>query len=152
MTKFKKLVSLITLATVLSVGVAHAQSDYDVERDQSTIGKMMTKLGRGVLNIVTCWLEIPRNVAIQWEQTDPITGLFVGGAKGIGWGFARLVTGAYETLSFPFPVPPGYVAMIEPEYIVQDVWGADIPGLTNSDSNDPRYPANAPIYPQNFNF
>jgi putative exosortase-associated protein (TIGR04073 family) len=148
--KLMKIASLVALALIMSAGTVMA--DDSVTRDQTTVDKMLHKMGRGVVNVVTCWVEVPRQISKQWEQTDPVTGLFVGGAKGIGWGFARLMTGVYETCTFPFPVPAGYGPMIEPEFVVTDTWGAGVPELTDMESNDPHHPANAPVYPQNFNF
>jgi putative exosortase-associated protein (TIGR04073 family) len=151
--KWTKFVSLITLMLVLSAGSAFAtSSDADVARQQTDFGKMLHKLGRGVTNVFTCWVEVPRQISTEWQKTDPVTGFFVGGIKGVGWGFARFVTGVYDTVTFPIPVPPGYQPMIEPEFVVTDVWGAPIPELTEMGGNDPDYPTNAPIYPQRFNF
>lgn len=146
-----KIICLVALALSLSVGSASARS-VDIEREQSDAGKMMHKLGRGITNVLTCWVEVPRNIANEWEQTDPATGLVMGTVKGIGWGFTRLATGVYDAVTFPFPIPQGYEAMLEPEFVVTDIWGDPIPGLTEFSSNDPEYPANAPIYPQRFSF
>jgi len=136
---------------VLTAGTAFATSD-DVTRQQSDFNKMLHKLGRGVTNVVTCWVEWPRNIAIEWDKTDPVTGFILGTVKGVGWGFARLSTGVYDVVTFPFPVPENYVAMLEPEFVVTDIWGAPIPELTEFGGNDPSYPTNAPIYPERFNF
>ena len=146
-----KFFCLLALALSLSVGAAHARS-MDIDRDQSDAGKMLNKLGRGLTNVLTCWVEVPRNIANEWEQTDPATGLIMGTVKGIGWGFARLASGVYETVTFPFPIPKGYGPMIEPEFVVTDIWGDPVPGITEFSSNDPEYPANAPVYPDRFNF
>ncbi len=135
----------------LSVGSASAQS-VNVERQRSPAGLMLNKLGRGVVNVVTSWVEIPRNIAVEWERTDPVTGVVMGSVKGIGWGFARLVTGVYETVTFPFPIPAGYGPLIEPEFIVTDIWGDHIPYLTDFRGNDPEYPAVVPVYPHRFNY
>lgn len=149
--KWTKFASLFTLTLVLVAGTASAASE-DVARQQTDAGKMMHKLGRGVVNVLTCWVEWPRNIAKEWEKTDPVTGFVVGSVKGIGWGFARFATGVYDTVTFPFPVPENYQPMIEPEFVITDVWGAPIPELNEFGSNDPSYPTNAPIYPQRFNF
>lgn len=149
--KWTKFASLIALMFVLSAGSAFAGAD-DSSRQQSDISKMGHKLGRGVTNIVTCWLEWPRSVATEWSKTDPVSGLIVGTAKGFAWGFARLASGVYETITFPFPVPPNYATIIEPEFIVTDLWGAPIPELEEFGANDPNYPTNSPIYPERFNF
>ncbi|MCE5229151.1 exosortase system-associated protein, TIGR04073 family [bacterium] len=149
--KLTKYVGLAALAFVLMTGASFAQN-VNYERNQSDAGKMFHKLGRGVVNVVTCWVEIPRSITIQWENTDPVSGLFVGGIEGIGWGFARFATGVYEVFTFPFPVPSGFKPLIEPEFVITDIWGADIPYVTDFRSNDPEYPSKAPIYPQRFSY
>lgn len=146
-----KVFCLLALVMSLSMGSAFARSA-DIERDQSDAGKMLHKLGRGITNVLTCWVEIPRNIANEWEQTDPATGLVMGTVKGIGWGFTRLATGVYEAVTFPFPIPQGYGPMMEPEFVVTDVWGDHVPDLTDFTSNDPEYPSSAPIYPDRFSF
>ena len=55
--KWTKFASLITLMLVLTAGSAFAAScDADVARQQTDFGKMLHKLGRGVTNVVTCWV------------------------------------------------------------------------------------------------
>lgn len=145
------IICAIGLMFILAVGSANAASG-EVYRQQSDATKMMHKLGRGVVNVLTCWVEVPRNIAIEWEKTDPATGLVLGTVKGFGWGFTRLATGVFDTVTFPFPVPEGYQSMLDPEFVISDVWGDAIPGLADFSANDPDYPTNAPIYPQRFNF
>lgn len=149
--KWTKYAGLAVLAFVLMSGVSLAQN-VNYERQQSDTSKMMHKLGRGFVNVLTCWVEIPRGVAIQWENMDPVSGLFVGGIQGVGWGFARFASGVYEVVTFPFPVPAGYKPMMEPEFVISDIWGADIPYITDFRANDPEYPAKAPVYPQRFSY
>jgi putative exosortase-associated protein (TIGR04073 family) len=149
--KWMQFASLAALVTVLSAGSAFAGAD-EVYRQQSDATKMMHKLGRGVTNVLTCWVEWPRNVAIEWEKTDPATGLILGTVKGFGWGFARFATGIYETFTFPFPVPEGYEPMLEPEFVVTDVWGDPIPGFDEAQSIKPENPMQGPVYPQRFSY
>jgi len=148
--KWTRFACLTAFSFVLVSGMAFAGAN-DVYRNQSDSGKMLHKLGRGVVNVVTCWVEVPRNIAIEWEKTDPFTGLVMGTVKGCGWGFARLATGVYDTCTFPFAIPEGYAPMMEPEFVITDIWGDPIPELTDFRSNDPNYPSNSPIYPNRFN-
>lgn len=149
--KGKKWMSLAALATLMMTApVAAAQ--FDVDQDRSDFSKMLHKLGRGVANVFTCWVEVPRHVANEWEKTDPASGIVLGTIKGIGWGFARFVTGAYETVTFPVPIPAGYEPMIQPEFVVTDVWGDPIPDLTEATSNDPTASESTQIHPQQFRF
>lgn len=149
--KLRKIASLAALVMVLSAGVAHAGAG-QVYREQSAAGMAMHKLGRGITNVLTCWVEIPRQIAMDWERTDPVTGLILGSVKGVGWGFARLATGVYDTVTFPFPVPEGYAPMMDPEFVVTDVWGDTIPALTEFNPNNPERPGSAPVYPNRFSF
>ena len=145
-----KLTTRISLAAlVLTVFAAPAMAaSSDGDREATVFGQMLHKLGRGLINVVTAVVEIPRQVSTEWTRTDPITGLVVGGVKGVAWGFTRFVTGLYETATFPIPVPDNYEVMLEPEFVVTDVWGDPIPGLTEFSSNDPLYPEGEPIYPR----
>jgi putative exosortase-associated protein (TIGR04073 family) len=149
--KWTRFAFLVVLALVLSSGLAFAGAG-ETYRQQTAASKMLHKLGRGVTNACTCWVEVPRNIAIEWEKTDPFTGFIMGAVKGAGWGFVRLTTGIYETVTFPFPVPEDYQAMLEPEFVITDIWGDPIPELTDFRSNDPKYPGNAPVYPQRFSY
>lgn len=150
--KFRKVSILSALALIMIAGSAIAQPPPDVYREQSEIGQMFHKLGRGIVNVLTCWVEIPRQISQDWQETDPVTGLVTGTVKGVGWGFARLASGVYETVTFPLPVPPDYQPLLLPEFVVTDVWGDPIPGIAEFESNDPLYPGGAPIYPSRFQF
>ena len=77
------------------------------------------KLVRGVGNVLTGWLEIPMNIYETSVDENPFVGITIGLAKGIGMTIARTCVGAYETITFPFPIPEGYDAIIDPEYVFQ---------------------------------
>lgn len=149
--KMKKMIALACLMALATAGTASAASS-DIGREQSEVSKMLHKLGRGIVNIFTCWVEVPRQVAKEWERTDPATGVVLGTVKGVGWGFTRLATGVYETFTFPFPVPSDYAPMLEPEFVVTDVWGDPIPDLTEFDSNDPSSLGSSSNHPSRFRF
>jgi putative exosortase-associated protein (TIGR04073 family) len=118
----------LTLApSTASIASAQGTYDEDVYRDNSDIQKIFNKLGRGVVNVFTGWLEIPKTIAKEWRKTDPFTGTVVGLFKGLGWAVARTLVGFYEVLSFPFPVPRGYEPVMQPEYIMPTVWGERLP-------------------------
>ncbi len=99
----------------------------DMERENSHFGKMAHKLSRGVMNVLTGWMEIPYNMAETWKKTDPFTGCVVGGIKGFFWGWARTCTGVFDIVTFPFPVPKDYDPLMEPEYILPEIWGEPFP-------------------------
>lgn len=76
-----------------------------------------TKLGRGVANTLTGWLEIPKGVHTTANETNAFVGMTGGLAKGLGAGLVRTAAGLYETFTFPLPVPQNYASVIEPEYV-----------------------------------
>ena len=80
-------------------------------------GKSFTKLTRGFVNLVTGWVEIPKRVQETSGQSGPWAGFTWGLLRGLGHGFIRTAAGAYEFVTFPFPAPPGYASVIQPEYV-----------------------------------
>lgn len=120
---------LMTVSPVThSVAPAQTSSfEEDAYRENSEIDKIFGKLGRGIVNVLTGWVEIPKTIAKEWRRTDPFTGTVIGFFKGLGWGVARTLAGFYEVLSFPFPVPRNYEPVMQPEYILPTVWGERLP-------------------------
>ncbi|CAN5283535.1 hypothetical protein BH09SUM1_BH09SUM1_15500 [soil metagenome] len=110
-----------------AVSYAQTSVDEDVYRENTDIDKIFHKLGRGIVNVLTGWVEIPKNIAKEWRRTDPFTGTVVGLIKGLGWGIARTFAGFYEVISFPFPVPRNYEAIMQPEFVLPTVWGERLP-------------------------
>ena len=105
------------------------QDSEEVGRTNTTFGRQLHKLGRGVLNTFTGVLEIPKRIAQVWRDTDPVTGAVVGSIEGAGWAVARIATGVFDIVTFPIPVPPNYEPLMEPEYVLPELWGATVPGL-----------------------
>ena len=79
--------------------------------------KAFTKLARGCINIVTGWVEIPKRVSETSQISGSAAGFTWGILRGIGHGFIRTAAGFYELFTFPFPAPPDYVPVIQPEYV-----------------------------------
>ena len=88
-----------------------------VSAEQMEAGKAFSKLTRGFINIVTGWVEIPKRIQ-ETSQTDGAAAGFTWGLlRGLGHGFIRTAAGFYEFFTFPFPAPPGYEPVIQPEYV-----------------------------------
>ncbi|HOE63912.1 MAG TPA: exosortase system-associated protein, TIGR04073 family [Candidatus Sumerlaeota bacterium] len=119
------------LFVVLMVGMVAllAASGYadDMTRSKSEANSMMHKCGRGIVNVLTGWMEVPKNIAVEWKKTEPFTGTIMGTIKGLGWGVGRTATGVYDIITFPLPIPEGYKPLMEPEFILPDLWGKDLP-------------------------
>lgn len=106
MTK-KSLAAVIVILMILNIAsVSHAQD-------------MTRKLGRGVGNILTGWIELPKNVYDTSVESNVLAGLTLGLVKGVGMTVMRTAVGAYETLTFPFPLPEDYKPIVEPEFVIQ---------------------------------
>ena len=76
-----------------------------------------TKLGRGVANTLTGWVELPKNIYNTSVQDNAFAGMTLGVAKGAGMSLVRTGAGIYEIATFPFPLPENYVPILEPEYV-----------------------------------
>ncbi|MBI2095663.1 MAG: exosortase system-associated protein, TIGR04073 family [Candidatus Omnitrophica bacterium] len=76
-----------------------------------------TKLGRGVANTLTGWVELPKNVYSTSVEQNALAGMTVGLAKGAGMSIVRTSAGIYEIATFPFPLPQDYKPILEPEYV-----------------------------------
>ena len=105
--------------THVAVGV----QDFKVHEDASAHYSAGDKLVRGLANFFTGFIEIPRNISNTTQERSLLEGWTVGLAKGVGYTGLRMLSGVYETVTFPFPVPRNYEPIIRPEY----VWEASGP-------------------------
>lgn len=96
---------ILTLLSVSSIGYAQT---------------MLKKLGRGLANILTGWIELPNQIYKTSVEENVGMGLTVGLAKGIGMTVVRTGAGLYDTVTFPFPIPEDYEPLLEPEYVLSE--------------------------------
>jgi putative exosortase-associated protein (TIGR04073 family) len=106
---------LIVLVLALSVINAYAE-----EKDKNAL----TKLSRGLANMLTGSIEVPKQIYLVSKEREPISGATYGFAKGICYGLLRTGSGVYDTLSFP--IPPYDKPILEPEFVF-DGWEAPQP-------------------------
>lgn len=103
-----------------------AQSDpsADTAQPQATYGSIVgKKLGTGVANLATGWIEIPKNTVNLVNDVDTKWVLFgvVGGIiKGTLHTLGRTMTGVLDFITFPLPTEP----MIHPP-LVWEKFGED---------------------------
>jgi len=81
------------------------------------VGKGVGKLARGFVNVVTGWVEVPKRIYETSQTSGAAAGFTWGTLRGLGYGFVRTAAGFYEVFTFPFPAPPNYEPVIEPEYV-----------------------------------
>lgn len=77
------------------------------------------KLGRGMTNLLTGAGELVIQVIASQPGHDPLTGTFTGLFRGVFFTVARELTGVYEVLSFPIPVPKNYEPLWKPATIFE---------------------------------
>ncbi|MBM4121168.1 MAG: exosortase system-associated protein, TIGR04073 family [Nitrospira sp.] len=92
-----------------------------VAEEPSTVSQIGTKLLRGAANFATGWVEFPKQIYLVGQNEGWLTGAIRGPIDGLGWFVARTVGGAYEVLTFPFPIPFHYQPLFTPEYVWQPV-------------------------------
>ena len=80
-------------------------------------GDAFTKLGRGVANTLTGWVELPKTIYNTAKEENVLSGMTLGLAKGAGLSIVRTGAGIFEVATFPFPLPENYKAILEPEYV-----------------------------------
>ena len=125
--RFISVVAVLSFGMILCCATASAQRYGDEYRDSSAFGRMQNKLGRGLTNLFTGVVEVPKNISREWRKTDPATGIIVGGVKGVGWAATRMAVGAFDTVTFPVPVPANYEPLMEPATPLPSIWGEQLP-------------------------
>ena len=109
-------VSLVSLLLIM----LFATSCFALEGQQhdAIAEKMAFKLVRGVANVTTSIVEVPKQSYLMVRDRGSI-GYLVGPLKGMGMAFYRLLVGVTETVFFPVPQPGYYDPMLDPEFVWQ---------------------------------
>lgn len=66
--------------------------------------KITNKLGRGLGNMLFCWVEIPIEINQEIQNTDLVTGSIVGFGVGLFRTGQRFVLGAVDVVTFPVDI------------------------------------------------
>ena len=74
------------------------------------------KFLRGLAGMTTAFLEVPGNMVAETRTRGAAEGIPFGFAKGLGMIIPRVFVGVWEFLSAPFPAPPDFRPIIEPEF------------------------------------
>lgn len=116
------MVALLLAATILVQPLAVYAQNYNPDEDlpkPTGFEKSLTKLGRGLSNIMFGWAELPMTFDRKLKEGKPFAYLFgVVPVLGTARAFMRTGTGFYEVVSFPFTDKSvNYEAVLEPDYI-----------------------------------
>lgn len=85
-----------------TVRPGHAASSAEQSPRMPGMGPL-SRLTRGVCNIVISPLEIPATMLRVAGEHNAVYGILAGGAEGLGNGIVRLGAGALEVVTFPLP-------------------------------------------------
>jgi len=97
---------IIVIALILSVAsMAYAQNP-------------QVKLGRGIINTLTGFWEVPIDMLKTSKAEGMPMGLSVGLVRGLATGIYRTLVGVYEVVTFPIPAPAGFTAITDPETLI----------------------------------
>ncbi len=108
----------LTMVVVLLSTTLPAYAQYTVEKKDYPAKRQLSKLARGLANILSGWTEIPKEIYVQSKESDTLGRIvFAGPVVGIGKALARTATGFFETVTFFLPIPEEYAPIIEPEYV-----------------------------------
>ena len=80
------------------------------------------KMGRGIVNVLTGWIEIPKQIHLGSQEENPVVGIGAGVLKGAGLTLLRGGVGIYEALTFPFPYPKDYSSPYEQMELNDYAW------------------------------
>ncbi len=80
------------------------------------------KAGRGLANLLTGWIELPKELDMGRRQENPLTGIAGGLFKGVTLGLLRTGVGVYEILTFPVPYPKDFVSPYEGMALPDYAW------------------------------
>ncbi|MBU1112571.1 MAG: exosortase system-associated protein, TIGR04073 family [Candidatus Omnitrophica bacterium] len=104
---FKKFVALMLLIAVFST----VSSAYAYDQNAAT------KLARGIVNGVTSWVEIPKQVYLVSKEREPFTGITYGLVQGAAYTVLRVAEAAYDISLFL--LPPYDKPLFEPEFVFE---------------------------------
>ena len=80
------------------------------------------KMGRGMVNLLTGWIELPKQFHAGAQEDNPVVGIGRGVLKGAGLTLLRSGIGIYEAITFPVPYPKDFGSPYEPLAMPDYAW------------------------------
>lgn len=109
-------------AAALALLVTSQACAANEQQPENITSKMAMKFGRGVTNMVTAPVEIPKQITLMGRDMGGV-GYVVGPFSGILMTGYRFIAGATEAIFFMVPAPGYYDSLTDPEYVWVG-WGA----------------------------
>lgn len=109
------------LLTVIMVFFAVAS----FAEDSYLTGRTMQKFKRGVINVVSAPLEVPKELKQHWDDSDtnPIKKtvyLFGGLIKGLTYAVGRVGSGVWDIVTLNLDIPGNNEPLMKPDYVWSD--------------------------------
>jgi putative exosortase-associated protein (TIGR04073 family) len=105
---------------LLLQGFVYPSFAQESPKPETIVGKMAFKFARGITNVATCVVELPKQSYLCVRDQGGV-GFVVGPLKGIGMTAYRALIGSVETVFFLVPQPGYYDPMVDPDF-VWDGW------------------------------
>jgi putative exosortase-associated protein (TIGR04073 family) len=80
------------------------------------------KAGRGLTNVLTGWIEVPKQIHMGSQEANPVTGLAWGFVKGVGLTVLRGGVGIYEAVTFAIPYPKDFASPYDLMELTDYAW------------------------------
>lgn len=113
------LAALIVLTLCSAAFASDAYKTIESASPQEIVDGMAAKGVRGATNVVTGWLELPKQIYVTGKETTWLRGAVIGPFKGIGMTFVRTLAGVGELATFFVAYPGFYDPWFEPSYVWQ---------------------------------
>ncbi len=108
MKRLIKAVLIIMSAFLFSSGIAMAEKSHSL--------KVGEKLGAGIANVSTGFVEIPKTIYVSGKENGAFYGATAGFMTGIMHMLGRTLCGTLDLVTFMIPTQP----LIRPEYVWND--------------------------------
>lgn len=109
---------LLAILTMMVPPVAFAEKhSVEVTEAEAAVGKIARKFLRGIVNVLTGWLELPVQIYKVSANEGILHGASIGFLSGIGMTVVRTGAGAIDTALFLIPLPEDYRPLLKPEFV-----------------------------------
>jgi putative exosortase-associated protein (TIGR04073 family) len=109
---------MIAMAMVITTMPQEAPAAKGPYYETSYGAHVSKKLIRGFENLAFCLVEIPKEIIVEWQRTDPFTGVWLGFGRGLYMTGRRFAFGVYDIVTFGFRLP--WDDRVDPEIVLLD--------------------------------
>jgi putative exosortase-associated protein (TIGR04073 family) len=111
------------LAVVLFIGAGCVQAEkvagHQLSEAEEIVQDMSSKLWRGVFNVATGWVEVPRQMIKAGKDKGWWAVVPIGVPSGAMMAVTRTGVGVFETATFIAPIDDSYGPIMKPAYVWQ---------------------------------